>query len=195
MLDAKIYELVGELYKRGFDGDRYDRIADFTRTIGIVPISAITGEGVPDLLMVLVGLAQRFLKDNLLLTAIGPGVGTILEVKEEKGLGTTLDVILYNGEFNSGDTIIVGTAHEPIVTKIRALLRPKPLTEIRSEERFLPVKHVAAASGLEVSAPKLENALAGSSIRVVASIEELATLSKELKSELDAVRIDAESEA
>ena len=65
VLDTKIYELVGELYKRGFDGDRYDRIPDFTRTIGIVPISAITGEGVPDLLMVLVGLAQRFLKDNL----------------------------------------------------------------------------------------------------------------------------------
>ncbi|MCK9565905.1 MAG: translation initiation factor IF-2, partial [Methanothrix sp.] len=194
VLDTKIYELVGELYKHGFDGDRYDRITDFTKTIGIVPISAITGEGVPDILMILVGLAQRFLKENLKLTAIGPGVGTILEVKEEKGLGTTLDVILYNGEFNSGDTVIVGTAHEPIVTKIRALLKPKPLTEIRSEERFLPVKHVAAASGVKIAAPKLENALAGSSIRVVACAEEVEALSLELKSELEAVRIDAESE-
>jgi translation initiation factor 5B len=193
-LDTKIYELVGELYKYGFDADRYDRISDFTRTVGIVPISAITGEGVPDLLMVLVGLAQRFLKDNLLLTASGPGVGTILEVKEEKGLGTTLDVILYNGEFNSGDTIIVGTAHEPIVTKIRALLKPKPLAEIRSDERFLPVKHVVAASGVKVAAPKLENALAGSSIRVVTTAEEAEVLSKQLKSELEAVRIDAEAE-
>jgi len=194
VLDTKIYELVGELYKYGFDADRYDRISDFTRTVGIVPISAITGEGVPDLLMVLVGLAQRFLKENLLLTATGPGVGTILEVKEEKGLGTTLDVILYNGEFNSGDTIIVGTAHEPIITKIRALLKPKPLAEIRSDERFLPVKHVVAASGVKVAAPKLENALAGSSIRVVTTAEEAEELSKQLKSELEAVRIDAEAE-
>jgi translation initiation factor 5B len=193
-LDTNIYELVGELYKYGFDADRYDRISDFTRTVGIVPISAITGEGVPDLLMVLVGLAQRFLKENLKLTASGPGVGTILEVKEEKGLGTTLDVILYNGEFNSGDTIIVGTAHEPIITKIRALLKPKPLAEIRSDERFLPVKHVVAASGVKVAAPKLENALAGSSIRVVTTAEEAEVLSKELKSELEAVRIDAEAE-
>ena len=193
-LDTRIYELVGELYKRGFDADRYDRISDFTRTIGIVPISAITGEGVPDLLLVLVGLAQRFLKDNLQLTATGAGVGTILEVKEEKGLGTTLDVILYNGEFNSGDTIIVGTAHEPVITKIRALLKPKPLAEIRSEERFLPVKHVAAASGVKVAAPKLESALAGSTIRVVATAEEVESLSMELKSELEAVRIDAEAE-
>ncbi|HOU70234.1 MAG TPA: translation initiation factor IF-2 [Methanothrix sp.] len=194
VLDTRIYELVGELYKNGFDADRYDRISDFTRTVGIVPISAITGEGVPDLLLVLVGLAQRFLKDNLQLTATGAGVGTILEVKEEKGLGTTLDVILYNGEFNSGETIIVGTAHEPIITKIRALLKPKPLAEIRSEERFLPVKHVAAASGVKVAAPKLESALAGSTIRVVTSTEEAEVLSKELKSELEAVRIDAEAE-
>jgi translation initiation factor aIF-2/yIF-2 len=194
VLDTRLYELVGELYKYGFDGDRYDRIGDFTRTVGIVPISAVTGEGVPDLLMILAGLAQRFLKDNLKLTATGPGVGTILEVKEEKGLGVTLDVILYNGEFNSGDTVIVGTAHEPVVTKIRALLKPKPLAEIRSEERFLPVKHVAAASGVKISAPKIENALAGSTIRVVSSPEEVEALSLELKSELEAVRIDTENE-
>ena len=194
VLDTRLYELVGELYKYGFDGDRYDRIGDFTRTVGIVPISAVTGEGVPDLLMILAGLAKRFLKDNLKLTATGPGVGTILEVKEEKGLGVTLDVILYNGEFNSGDTVIVGTAHEPVVTKIRALLKPKPLAEIRSEERFLPVKHVAAASGVKISAPKIENALAGSTIRVVSSPEEVEALSLELKSELEAVRIDTENE-
>ena len=194
VLETRLYELVGELYKYGFDGDRYDRIGDFTRTVGIVPISAVTGEGVPDLLMILAGLAQRFLKDNLKLTATGPGVGTILEVKEEKGLGVTLDVILYNGEFNTGDTVIVGTAHEPVVTKIRALLKPKPLAEIRSEERFLPVKHVAAASGVKISAPKIENALAGSTIRVVSSPEEVEALSMELKSELEAVRIDTENE-
>ena len=193
-LDTKVYELVGELYKYGFDANRYDRISDFTRTVGIVPISAVTGEGVPDLLMILVGLAQKFLKDNLKLTASGPGVGTILEVKEERGLGTTLDVILYNGEFKAGDIVIVGTAHEPVVTKIRALLKPKPLAEIRSEERFLPVKHVVAASGVKVAAPKLESALAGSTIRVVASSEDLDAISHEIKSELEAVRIDTEIE-
>ncbi len=193
-LDTRLYELVGELYKYGFDADRYDRIPDFTRTVGIVPISAITGEGVPDLLLILVGLAQKFLKDNLKLTASGPGVGTILEVKEERGLGTTLDVILYNGEFKSGDTVIVGTAHEPVITKIRALLKPKPLAEIRSEERFLPVKHVVAASGVKVAAPKLESALAGSTIRVVVSSEDIDVLTEEIKSELEAVRIDTENE-
>ncbi len=193
-LDTRVYELVGELYKYGFDADRYDRIRDFTKTVGIVPISAITGEGVPDLLMILVGLAQRFLKDNLKITSTGPGVGTILEVKEERGLGTTLDVILHDGELKVGDSIIVGTAHDPVVTKIRALLKPKPLSEIRSEERFLPVKHVVAASGVKVAAPKLENALAGSTIRVVTSSDEAEAVAKEMKSELESVRIDTEQE-
>ena len=193
-LDTKLYELVGELYKYGFDGDRYDRIRDFTKTVGIVPISALTGEGVPDLLMVLVGLAQRFLKDNLKITASGPGVGTILEVKEERGLGTTLDVILYDGVIKAGDTVLVGTASEPIVTKIRALLKPKPLAEIRSEERFLPVKQVVAASGVKVAGPKLEGALAGSTVRVIETSEDVDALAKQMKSELESVRIDTENE-
>src|SRR5512136_182548 len=193
-LDTRIYELVGELYKYGFSADRYDRISDFTRTVGIVPISAITGEGVPDLLMVLVGLAQKFLKDNLKIRSSGPGVGTILEVKEERGLGTTLDVILYDGEFKAGDTVIFGTTREPLVTKIRALLKPKPLAEIRSEEKFVPVKRVVAASGVKVAAPKLENALAGSTIRVVSLQEDVEIVAKEMKSELDAVRIETENE-
>lgn len=194
VLDTRVYELVGELYKYGFDADRYDRIRDFTKTVGIVPISALTGEGVPDLLMILVGLAQRFLKDNLKITASGPGVGTILEVKEERGLGTTLDVILHNGELKAGDIVIVGTARDPVVTKIRALLKPKPLAEIRSEEKFLPVKHVVAASGVKVAAPKIENALAGSTIRVVTCTEDAEAVAQQMKSELESVRIDTEQE-
>lgn len=192
-LDGRIYELIGELYKHGFNSDRYDRISDFTKNIGVVPISSISGEGVPDLLMVLLGLAQKFLRDNLMIRASGPGVGTILEVKEERGLGTTLDVILYDGEFRAGDTIVVGTLKEPIVTKIRALLKPRPLSEIRSEERFLPVKHVAAASGVKVSAPKIENALAGSTVRVVTEGEDVDQVAEEIKSELETARIDTEN--
>lgn len=192
-LETKIYELVGELYKYGFDSNRYDRITDFTKTVGIIPVSAITGEGIPDLLLVLVGLAQRFLKQNLVIESSRPGVGTILEVKEERGLGTTLDVILYDGMISVGDTIVVGTPREPIITKVRALLKPRPLKEIRSEERFTPVKHVVAASGIKVSAPKLETALAGSTIRVVGEGEDPEAIAKEIRSEIEAVRIDTDT--
>ena len=190
-LDEKIYTITGKLYEQGFSSDRYDRVRDFQRNIGVIPLSAKTGEGIPDLLMMLMGLAQRFLEKDLEYRATGPGIGTVLEVKEETGLGTTLDVILYEGELNVGDTIVVGSLGEPIVTKIRALLKPRPLSEMRAEEKFKPVKKVVAASGIKIAAPNLEGALAGSQVRVATdNINEVAA---QIKSEVDAVRIGTES--
>jgi len=190
-LDEKIYVLIGKLYEQGFSSDRYDRVRDFQRNIGVIPVSAKTGEGIPDLLMILMGLAQRFLEKDLEYRAVGPGIGTVLEVKEEVGLGTTLDVILYDGELNVGDTIVVGSRGAPITTKVRALLKPRPLSEIRAEEKFKQVKKVVAASGVKISAPALDGALSGSQIRVaLGNIEEVAAA---IKSEIDAVRIETES--
>ncbi|CAG0948163.1 MAG: translation initiation factor IF-2 [Candidatus Methanoperedens sp.] len=190
-LDEKIYVIIGKLYEMGFSSDRYDRVRDFQRNIGIMPVSARTGEGIPDLLMILMGLAQKFLEKDLEYRAVGPGIGTVLEVKEETGLGTTLDVILYDGELNVGDTIVVGSRGAPISTKIRALLKPRPLSEMRSEEKFKQVKKVVAASGIKIAAPSLEGALAGSQIRVASgNIEEVAAA---IKSEIDSVRIETES--
>ncbi len=187
-LDNKFYEIVGELYNSGFNSERYDRVSDFQRNIGIIPISAVTGEGIPDLLMVLLGLAQKFLESNLHYNASGPGEGTILEVKEEKGLGTTIDIILYDGTFKKGDTIVVGSLGEPIQTKVRALLKPNPMGEISSEEKFQNVESVTAAIGVKISAPNLDDALSGATVRA-ANPENLETIVKEVQEELDEVQI------
>ncbi|HNT73160.1 MAG TPA: GTP-binding protein, partial [Methanothrix sp.] len=40
-LDNRIYELVGELYKHGFNSDRYDRISDFTKNIGKIKMLSV----------------------------------------------------------------------------------------------------------------------------------------------------------
>jgi len=186
-LDEAIYKLIGQLDEEGFSSDRYDRIRDFQKNVGVIPTSAKTGEGVSDLLMVLIGLAQRFLEKNLRIHVKSEGIGTILEVKEEKGLGMTLDVILYDGELSVGDTIVVGCLDEPIVTRVRALLKPRPLTEIRSEEKFQRVSRVVAAAGVKVVAPGLEKALAGSLMRVAK--EDVTHIVEEVKSELEEVTI------
>ncbi len=165
-VDEKIYQIVEKLYELGFSADRYDRIADFTQNLAIIPMSAKLGIGIADLLLVLVGLAQRFLEENLK-TEEGPGEGTVLEVKEERGLGKTIDVILYSGTMHKGDTIVVGSHDEPIITKIKAILKPKPLDEMRDpRDRFLSVDEVHAAAGIKIAAPNLENALAGSPVIV-----------------------------
>lgn len=188
LIDTRIYELVGELYKLGFNSERYDRVTDFQKNVGIVPISAATGEGVADILMILLGLAQKFLESNLRFDANNPGTGTVLEIKEEKGLGTTIDVILYDGTLKKGDTIVVGSLGNPIITKVRALLKPRPLTEIQTEEKFKSVNEVTAAIGVKIAAPSLEKALAGTAVRVAGS-DNADEIAKEIKTELEQVTL------
>jgi translation initiation factor 5B len=187
-IETKTYELVGKLSDLGFSSDRYDRIRDFTRNVGIVPLSARTGEGIPDLLMVLIGLAQRFLEENLRLTVTGPGVGTVLEVKEERGLGFTIDAIIYDGVIGVGDTIVIGGREKPITTKVRALLKPKPNREIRVEERFDRVQKLIAAAGVKILAPNLEDVMAGSPLRV-ANENTMGAVLKDIESELKKAEI------
>lgn len=167
-LDERLYALVGRLYDTGgFSADRFDRITDFTKSVAIVPVSGKTGEGLADLLLILIGLAQKFLDSNLR-TEDGPGEGTVLEVKEDKGMGTVMDTIVYSGTMAVGDTIIISSVKgAPIQTKVRAMLRPKPLGEIRdSNQRFDHVESVSAAAGIRVVAPNLEHAMAGGLVRV-----------------------------
>ena len=166
MVETKIYDIVAVLAEHGFSSERYDRVSDFSKNLAIVPVSAHTGEGISDLLMVLTGLAQRYMEEALALTVDGPGSGTVLEVKEEKGLGATIDVILFDGTIRVGDEIAVATTDGVQTTKVRSLLQPRPMQEILVEDRFSRVKEVIAAAGVKVSAPGLDQVIAGSPVRV-----------------------------
>ncbi|MEM4034618.1 MAG: translation initiation factor IF-2 [Candidatus Micrarchaeaceae archaeon] len=181
-LDARIYMFIGKLSELGFGSERFDRITDFKKEIAIVPVSARTGEGVAELLMYVAGLSQRFLEARLDIEVKGPGRGSILEKKEETGLGTTIDIILYNGTLKVGDTVAFSTSKGISTTKIKALLKPKPLHEIReSTSKFDFIDEVSAAAGVKISAPGLEDALPGSLI-LSTRIRDYATeLSEEMK--------------
>ncbi len=182
-LDSKLYNLTGKIFdKAGFSADRFDKISDFTKTVAIVPISGKYGEGLPDLLLMLVGLAQRFLEEELR-TEEGPGEGTVLEVKEERGIGTAVDTIIYKGTVRVGDQIVVSSVKdELIVTKVKGLQRPKPLDEIRDPtQRFDRVKEATAAAGIRIIAQNLENAMAGGTVRVVSG--DLEQLKEEVQKE------------
>ncbi|MDR0888156.1 MAG: translation initiation factor IF-2 [Candidatus Methanoplasma sp.] len=165
--NEKMYKIISQLAEEGISADRYDRIDNFTKAVALVPISAKDGEGIPDLLLMLIGLAQRFLEEQLE-KGEGPGKGTILEIKEEKGLGKTMDMILYSGTLKTGDTVALGTRGAPVVTKVKAILKPKPLDEIRDpRDRFDSVKELHAAAGVKISCQNMEGAIAGAPLRVV----------------------------
>ncbi len=194
LLEKKIYGLVGKISELGFDSDRFDRIEDFTRVIAIIPTSAKTGEGIPELLMVITGLAQKFLEGCLKCDVEGYAKGTIVEVKEERGLGKCIDVILYDGSLKRNDTIIIGTLTEPIVTKVKGLFEPMPLKEMRDKKsKFKSVKEVHAATGVRVSAPDIEGAIAGMPIRSC-SKEDIEKVKAEIRSELSEVLMETDNE-
>ena len=183
-LEAKLYSLVGTLSEAGFQSERFDRVGDVTKELSIVPLSARTGEGVAELLMYATGLSQRFLEKRLDIEPNEPGVGGIIEKKEEKGLGITLDVILYNGTLHANDTVAFATSTGISTAKIRALLRPKELQELReSSSKFYYVDFVSAAAGVKISGSGFDDALPGSLIISTKS----PTYEQDIKSELQEV--------
>jgi len=192
-LDENLYEIIGQLSDDGFSADLYWRVQNFQNNIGVVPCSALTGEGVPDVLAVLMGLSQRFMKAEMEIDVEGPGEGTVLEVKDEQGFGATLDVVVYDGTITEGDQIVVGGVNDPIVTEIRALLQPQPNAEIRVENRFERVDAVAAAAGVKIAAPDLDEAMAGAPVRVVRD-RAVDDVIAEVKAELAEIEVDTEEE-
>jgi len=191
-LDNRVYTILGTLSRLGFRAERYDRISDFRQNVAIVPVSAKTGEGIPDLLAILTGLTQAYLTDELQVTS-GPARGTVLEVKDEPGLGTTINAIIYDGSLKVDDTIVLGGRVQPIVTRVRAILLPKPLDEIRDpRDRFTSVQRVTAASGVKVAAPLLENALAGSTIYAVPKGKNTKEYVRIIEDEVEKLRVKTE---
>ena len=191
-VDRRIYEIVGALSANKILSERFDRVKDFQKTVAIVPTSAKTGTGIPELLMVLSGLTQQYMKDRLKVST-GPAKGAVLEVREETGLGTTLDTIIYDGVLKKTDTIVVGGLDGVIVAKIRALLQPKELDEIRDpKEKFTHVDIVHAAAGVKIVAPDIEGAVAGAPVYAVEDPEKLEEVKQKVADEVGSIRIQTD---
>lgn len=191
-LENRIYMLMGELSKLGILADRFDRVKNFAKVIAIIPTSAVTGEGIAELLAAVSGMAQAYMSSRLSYTE-GPAKGVVLEVKEEVGLGPTLDVIIFDGILRRGDIIVVGSLEKPIVSHVRAILMPKPLDEMMSpEDKFKSVDEVVAAAGIKVVAPDIENAIAGAPFIVVDKPDNIEKISNEVMNEVRSIRISTD---
>ncbi len=193
-VEEAIARIIEEFNKLGMDADRYDRVRDFDTQVPIVPTSAVTGEGLADLLVVLAGLSQRFNRDKLRIT-YGPGKGVIMEIREEKGWGVTADVVLYDGVIRKGDLIVTAGLEGHVSTKVKMLVMPKPLNEMRDpEDRYMFMDEVRAAAGVKIIADGLEQVVPGAPVFVVpqgASLDEYVKLVRE---EVSEVKIETDKE-
>jgi len=191
-VDNRLYRVMGDFSRLGFKTDRFDHIRDFSQNVALVPTSAKTAEGLAELVMVLVGLTQQFLKKRLQ-TTDGPAKGSILEVKEEPGLGMTLNAIVYDGTLSKDDLVVVGGKQGPITARVRTILVPKPLDEMRDpRDKFASVDCVYASAGVKIVAPGLEDALAGAPLLAVPQGENVAKYCDLITEEVGRVRITKE---
>jgi translation initiation factor 5B len=193
-LDARVYTIAEGLNGLGFSAERYDRVSDFAHNVGIVPVSSKSGVGVPELIALLVGLSQRFLKDELELVVEG-GEATILERSDQKGVGPVGNIILYSGRLAVGDEIIVNGRSAPFSARVRGIYRPLPSKEGKSARtpRLESLGQVEAAAGVYLSATGIEDAMPGGLLRVVRNEEERERFRLELQRESQPVADPAPS--
>jgi len=183
LFDDRYWKILGQFSEHGFNIERYDKIRDFTQNVAVVPMSAKEGEGLQDLLAVSVGLAERFLEDRLTDT-IGPAEGTVLEMRDETGMGKTIDVILYRGSLKVGDKIMLASNDGPFSTHIKGLKRPKGMSEMRDAgKRWVNFSDVQAACGVKIVAPKLEQAIAGTTLYLANTQEQIEHSKKAIQEE------------
>ncbi|MDG6996499.1 MAG: translation initiation factor IF-2 [Nitrososphaerota archaeon] len=193
ILDEKIYTVVGALSRQGFNSEALYRIKDFRKEVAIVPVSARTGEGIPELIAVLVGLTQVYLQRRLTVSASALARGIVLEVKQEPGLGETANIILLEGELKTGDYVVLAKKEGAIVTKIKAIFLPKPLDEMRDpRDKFVAVDTINAAAGVKIVTPDLEGVLAGSPI-MAAESDRIEQIKNAVESEVKQVIIISEA--
>jgi len=191
-LDNRLYNMMGTLSREGIASERFDRVRNFTKNVAIVPVSAKTGEGMGELLAVLIGLTQQYLEQKLQVTE-GPAKGTVLEVREEVGLGTTLNAIIYDGILHAEDTIVIGGKEGPITTKIRAILVPQPLEEIRdSKKKFNTIPEAHAAAGIKIAAPDIDEAIPGAPLIAIGGDVTLEQAVEDVASEMERLKVQTD---
>ncbi len=169
--------------EQGFNAELFHENKSMARYVSLVPTSAHTGEGIPDMLKLIVQLTQERMVGSLMY--LSEVQATVLEVKAIEGFGMTIDVILSNGILREGDRIVVCGVEGAITTNIRALLTPAVMKELRVKSQYVHNKEVKAAMGVKISAPGLEGAIAGSRLLVVGPDDDEEDLEEEVEADLN----------
>ncbi|WBW71718.1 translation initiation factor eIF5B Tif52 [Schizosaccharomyces osmophilus] len=179
----RVDSIILQLNEQGLNAALYFENKKMGSYVSLVPTSAQSGEGVPDLVALLVALTQTRMSERI--KYISTLECTVLEVKVIEGLGATIDVILSNGVLREGDRIVLCGMAGPIITTVRALLTPQPMKEMRIKSAYVHHKEIRAAMGVKICANDLDRAVAGSRLLVAGPEDDEEDLADELMGDLD----------
>jgi translation initiation factor 5B len=183
--DKRSKEIILQLNKQGLNAALYYENPDPKTYVSLVPTSAVTGDGMGNLISMLITFCQSRLAKRIIFKPDDLDA-TVFEVKAIHGLGTTLDVILINGTLNEGDKIVLAGYEGPIITQIRALLVPHPLRELRVKAQYTELKSVRGSIGVKVTGHDLEKAIAGLQLHVAKNDADVERLQAMCMKEFDA---------
>ncbi|KAL4656945.1 eukaryotic translation initiation factor 5B, partial [Arapaima gigas] len=190
--DERAKAVIVEFAQQGLNAALFYENKDPRTFVSLVPTSAHSGDGMGNLIALLVELTQSMLTRRL--AHCDELRAQVMEVKALPGMGTTIDVILINGRLREGETIIVPGVEGPIVTQIRGLLLPPPLKELRVKNQYEKHKEVSTAQGVKILGKDLEKALAGLPLLVAYKEDEIPVLRdelvRELKQTLSAIKLE-----
>ncbi len=97
--DTKFKKVIAELNVKGYNADLYWNVEDPDDYIPLVPTSGVTGEGLPDILSLLVKYATTIPRISKRIKVNKDKFNcTVMEVKMTEGYGTTIDCILVDGK-------------------------------------------------------------------------------------------------
>ncbi|XXG40343.1 hypothetical protein AAC387_Pa01g1082 [Persea americana] len=191
---TRLTQIIMHFKEQGLNTELYYKNREMGETFSIVPTSAVSGTGIPDLLLLLTQYAQKTMDKKLMF--VSDVQCTVLEVKVIEGLGTTVDVVLINGVLREGDQIVVCGMQGPIVTTIRSLLTPHPMKELQVKGSYQHHKELKAAQGIKITAQGLEHAIAGTGLYVVGPGDDVEFVKEAAMQDMNAVmsRIDKSGE-
>lgn len=169
--EQRTKDVILQFAEQGLNAALFYENKDPKTYISLVPTSAITGEGMGNLLFMITDFCQNMLAKRLMYSE--ELQATVLEVKAIPGLGTTIDAILINGRLREGQTMILAGTDGPIVTQIRSLLMPQPMKELRVKNAYVEYKEVKAAQGVKIAAKDLEKAIAGINLLIAHKPDEI----------------------
>ncbi|KAK1876308.1 Eukaryotic translation initiation factor 5B [Dissostichus eleginoides] len=173
--DERVKAVIVEFAQQGLNAALFFENKDPRTFVSLVPTSAHSGDGMGNLIALLVELTQTMLAKRL--AHCDELRAQVMEVKALPGMGTTIDVILINGTLREGETIIVPGVEGPIGAQ--------------SQESVREAQGGLHGSGVKILGKDLEKTLAGLPLLVAHKEDEIPDeLVRELKQTLSCIKLE-----